>query len=198
MIRGILLAAGRGTRFGTDKLMQPIQMDTDPNEVSPTPRSIGLVSASTLISSLPNSIAVCRPEQSLLREQLTELGFDVKTSDQADQGMGFSLATAVAACEPTDNMLICLADMPYVKAITLEKIAMLLGSGAALVQPLYQQKPGNPVGISHRFRQLLLEPGGDFGARKLLKQHAEEVSYLEVDDPGVVMDIDRPEDLNQL
>ena len=196
MIRGILLAAGRGTRFGTDKLMQPIQIEHDSNGVNPTPRSIALVSGSTLIASLPDSIAVCRPEQTLLRQQLTEQGFDVRTSDRADQGMGFSLAAAVAACEETDDMVVCLADMPYIKAITIEKIAMVLGSGAALVQPLYQQKPGNPVGINHRFRQLLLEPSGDFGARKLLKQHAGEVSYLEVTDPGVVMDIDRPDDLH--
>ena len=177
--------------------MQPIQIEHHSKETNPTPRSIALVSGSILISSLPDSIAVCRPEQTLLRQQLAELGFDVRTSDRADQGMGFSLATAVAACEESDDMVICLADMPYIKAITIEKIAMILGSGAALVQPVYQQKPGNPVGINHRFRQLLLEPSGDFGARKLLKQHAEEISYLEVTDPGVVMDIDRPGDLQQ-
>ena len=197
MIRGILLAAGRGTRFGTDKLMQPITIAGDLDSSGVNPPSIALVTASRLIATLPDSIAVCRPEQTLLQQQLADLGFAIEICDRAELGMGFSLATGVAACDATDDLLVCLADMPYVKAATLEKIVMVLQTGAALVQPVYQQQPGNPVAINHRFRPQLLEPEGDFGARQLLKQYADEIAYLEVTDAGVVMDIDRPEDLNQ-
>lgn len=185
VIRGILLAAGRGNRFGGDKLMQLL----------PDGQTIALAAAKTLIGVLPNAIAVCRPEQVLLRQQLLDAGFQVETCDQADQGMGFTLATAVAASGKKEDLLVVLADMPFVTTDTLGKLILALEAGATLVQPVYRQTPGNPVGVSYRFRSQLLKPSGDFGARELLKRYAEEVAYLVVDDPGVIQDIDRPGDL---
>ena len=185
MIRGVLLAAGRGSRFGADKLMQPLSNG----------QTVATTSARTLISRLPTSIAVCRPEQHALREQLAELGFQVEICDQADQGMGYTLASAVAAAEDQADLLVALADMPFIRPETLQKLLIPLQAGADLIQPRYNQTPGNPVGINHRFREQLLQPSGDFGARQLLKQHRNQITYVDVDDPGVLQDIDRPEDL---
>jgi molybdenum cofactor cytidylyltransferase len=185
MIRGLLLAAGRGKRFGADKLMQPLADG----------RPVALAAAQTLITELPGAIAVCRPQQRLLIEQLIELGFKVETCDQADLGMGYSLATAVAACGAGDDLLVALADMPYVTPETLRKLTAALQTGAQLVRPVYDDRPGNPVGINHRFRQQLLQPTGDEGARVLLRRHKNSTQLIAVNDPGVVLDIDRPEDL---
>ena len=127
--------------------------------------------------------------------QLLDAGFQVETCDQADRGMGFTLATAVAASGKKDDLLVVLADMPFVTIDTLGKLILALQAGAPLVQPIYGQTPGNPVGISYRFRSQLLKPSGDFGARELLKRYAEKISYVAVDDPGVIQDIDRPGDL---
>ncbi|RLA05106.1 MAG: nucleotidyltransferase family protein [Gammaproteobacteria bacterium] len=185
MVRGVLLAAGRGRRFGADKLMQPLEDG----------RTLALTSAQTLIDVLPGAIAVCRSEQTLLKQQLEGLGFQVKICDQADQGMGFTLATAVAASGAQDNFLVALADMPFVKAETLQKLVLALQSGAALTQPRFGGRAGNPVGVGRRFRDQLIDAQGDFGARQLLRQHANEIAYIDVDDPGILQDIDRPEDL---
>jgi len=185
VVRGILLAAGRGKRFGADKLMQPLADG----------QTVALTAARTLITELSGAIAVCRPEQSLLRQQLRGLGFQVELCEQADRGMGFTLAAAVAACDDQDDLLVALADMPFVQGETLQQLITALQSGATLVQPRFNQLPGNPVGLSHRFRAQLLDPQGDFGARQLLRQHADEITYIDVNDPGVLQDIDRPEDL---
>ncbi len=185
MVRGILLAAGRGNRFGADKLMQPLTEG----------RSVALAAADTLINALPGSIAVCRPEQSRLIEQLLEIGFRVETCEQADRGMGFTLATAACATGEQENLLIALADMPFIELATIQQIVAALEAGAKLVQPRYHGQPGNPVGLNYSFRQRLLAPQGDFGARQLLKQRAAEITYIDLDDPGILRDIDRPEDL---
>ncbi len=109
--------------------------------------------------------------------------------------MGFSLATAVKATDPMDDLIIALADMPYVSKSTIAELSRRLTRGAVLVQPLYQGKPGNPIGISHHFRQQLLAPQGDFGARHLLRQQSKLIERFEANDAGVIRDIDYPNDL---
>ena len=195
MIRGILLAAGRGSRFGADKLLHPLPDAPDTPRSAPPAQTIATAAAVTLIEVIPDCVAVCRPEQKALITQLRAIGYQVTTCVDADQGMGFSLATAVEATDPIDDLIIALADMPYVSKSTIAEISRRLTRGAVLVQPLYQGKPGNPVGISRHLRQQLLAPQGDFGARHLLRQQSELLERFEVDDAGVIRDIDYPDDL---
>ena len=75
------------------------------------------------------------------------------------------------------------------------RIKQAIENGAYIVVPVYQGKRGHPVGFSSLFRQALLSLQGDVGAREILRQHADEITYLECDDPGVLFDVDVPEDL---
>ena len=71
MIVGILLAAGRATRFGGDKLVAPlVQAAAD---IAPgTP--IGVASALHLVAALPRSLAVVRPGDARLAAALDATG----------------------------------------------------------------------------------------------------------------------------
>jgi molybdenum cofactor cytidylyltransferase len=184
-ICGILLAAGASKRFGSDKLLHPL--------IGQTP--VALASLANLRAAIPHVIAVVRPGAPVLEHRLSEAGAAVILCVNADEGMGASLATAVAASGDVAGWVIALADMPYIRPETIGKIVASLTAGAAIVAPAYRGERGHPVGISARFRAQLEALRGDEGARAVLMQNAGLVKLIEVDDPGVCRDIDTPGDL---
>jgi molybdenum cofactor cytidylyltransferase len=186
---GVLLAAGQSSRFGHNKLLHPL-IDNIP---------MLLLSAEKLSRILPGSIVVINSELISLRSQLESLGLNVVVNDQAEQGMGSSIACAIRASESINSdaggWLIMLADMPYIETRTIEMLARQLEQGANLVAPIYRQQRGHPVGFSRLYKNELLGLNQDTGARDILKKHHRELSLLPVDDEGVLIDIDRPADI---
>ncbi len=73
-----------------------------------------------------------------------------------------------------------------------------LVAGRDLVAPSYQGRRGHPVGIARRFREDLLAFDGDRGAGPLLKRHAETLTLIQCEGPGILLDIDTPNDLRSL
>jgi len=90
-----------------------------------------------------------------------------------------------------------LADMPFIRPETIRTVAKALHDGAAIAAPSFQGRRGHPVGFARRFYEELSSLHGDNGARQFLEQHPEWVKVFEVDDPGVVRDIDEPSDLER-
>lgn len=186
-ICGILLAAGASTRFGADKLLQPLH-DRTP---------IGLAALAHLRAAIPHVIAVVRPGAPLLAERLSEAGATVILCANAADGMGASLAAAVGASGDAAGWVIALADMPYIQPQTIAKVAASLAAGAAIAAPAYRGERGHPVGLSSRFCDQLKALRDDEGARSILKLNSSLLTLIEVDDPGVCRDIDTPEDLRR-
>jgi molybdenum cofactor cytidylyltransferase len=73
-----------------------------------------------------------------------------------------------------------------------------MAQGAALVVPTFAGRRGHPVGFDGRFREHLLALSGDAGARAVLATQGSAVYQLEVDDPGVVQDVDTQADAARL
>jgi len=118
----------------------------------------------------------------------------VEAADHA-LGMGCSLAAAARVAPPHWlAVLVCLGDMPFVRASTLIAIAQR-ASAAAIVRPCYQQRPGNPVLWGRRHFGELAGLTGDQGGRALFARHP--VTLLDCDDPGVEIDVDTPEALER-
>jgi molybdenum cofactor cytidylyltransferase len=113
--------------------------------------------------------------------------------------MGASLACAArraAQLTPdADGYLVALGDMPFIRRSSIAAVRDALAGGAALVAPYFHSRRGHPVGLSKKFSRELLALKGDEGARQLLAAHASELVKIPLGDPGVIRDIDRPEDL---
>jgi molybdenum cofactor cytidylyltransferase len=60
---------------------------------------------------------------------------------------------------------------------------------------MHAGRRGHPVGLHRRWAGELGGLRGDRGARDLLARNVEEIVTIETDDPGVLLDIDRPTDL---
>jgi molybdenum cofactor cytidylyltransferase len=156
---------------------------------------IALTAARKLKTVAARCVAVVRPGADELSALLAAEGLQVAVCTRADEGMGASLACAVEAAGEAAGYMIALADMPFIRPSTLLAVRDSLGNGVHIVAPYFRARRGHPVGISGRFRAELLAASGDEGAKKLLEAHAGELVKIPVGDPGVIRDIDRPEDL---
>jgi len=185
---GILLAAGQGSRFGGDKLLAKLADGTP----------IGVRSARNLRSAIEDVIAVTRPGDDLLSTSLQACDVVVETCPRAHEGMGASLAHAVRASADAGGWVVALADMPQIRPDTIRLIVAALERGAGIVAPAYRGERGHPVGFAGRFGPALMGLGGDAGARDILRGHRDSVELIEVDDPGVLADIDTPAALERI
>ena len=64
--------------------------------------------------------------------------------------------------------------------------------------PIHHGERGHPVGFAASLREDLLALRGDAGARGVLQRYAAEVVTVEVDDPGILQDVDTHDDLKNL
>ena len=118
-------------------------------------------------------------------------GFGAQSLVIRSNGLGHSLAQAVTQCPTRRGWLVALGDMPYLRRDTLERIAAAI-QAQRLVVPVYQGQRGHPRGIGADFGPLLRVLTGERGAQALFDSPS--VIELEVDDPAVLQDVDRPED----
>ena len=181
-IVGLLLAAGSATRFGSDKLSHAL-----PHGVP-----IAVQAARHLAAALPRIVAVVKPGAGVLAQALAPI-CEVIVCENAAEGMGASLACAAHAAGKADGYLVALGDMPFVRPSSIVAVHDALAAGAPLVAPYFRARRGHPVGISGAFYEDLLQLKGDEGAKRLFATHP--VTKIPVGDPGVIRDIDRPEDL---
>jgi molybdenum cofactor cytidylyltransferase len=88
------------------------------------------------------------------------------------------------------GVLFTLVDHPSVK---LETIDALLRAGSALLRvPRYQGRNGHPIWFSRALIPEFLALAESGAARDVVHAHAAEIEYLDVEDPGVLADIDDP------
>jgi molybdenum cofactor cytidylyltransferase len=114
------------------------------------------------------------------------------------EGMSASLKAGIAAV-PVEcgAAMICLGDMPFVRAQTLDLLAEAYdpASGLAALFPAYEGKRGNPALLTRSLFADILRLSGDQGARALLHAIPDRVCEIAVDDQGVLRDVDRPDAL---
>jgi molybdenum cofactor cytidylyltransferase len=193
-IVGVLLAAGRGTRFGGAKLLAPLPRDCH-GIAAGTP--IGVAAAMHLVAALAESIAVVRPQDLQVSALLRATGIRVVECRDADNGMGASLACGVAAVSDADGWVVALADMPWIAPQTITAVADAIANGADIAAPSYRAERGHPVGFAKRHYAALRALRGDEGARAVVARAKEQVTLVELDDAGVVRDVDTPNDLTR-
>lgn len=184
---GVLLAAGSSTRFKTNKLLH----------ILPNGKTILEQSAQTLIKLCPDSIAIVN-DNSAINDTLSDLGFRVFVNQFAEKGLGSSIACAVSHSANANGWLLCLADMPFIKPHTFNLVLKNIANNKMIIAPTYKQQRGHPVYVSHHFYHELIHLDQDYGARYIIKNNRDDLILIDVDDSGILKDIDKPDDLNGL
>ncbi len=192
MIGGVLiLAAGESTRFGEDKRRARLPV-TDHTLLEATIDRYRSVFAHLRV--------VLREGEDKLAMSAGLGPHEVIYSSRAAGGMGYSLADGIAAVADWDYAFIALADMPFVHESTLKTLCQAMesesrGAQRAIIAPAVAGRQGHPVGFSTALFRELEQLTGDAGARDVVHHHKDSVVRIELEDPGIFQDVDRPEDL---
>ncbi len=188
-LRILILAAGSARRFGSDKRRKRLYGSTKLLQATVEAYLDSGFSTTLLLST--------RSDDDDLAEFFAAYPVQIFRCRNAEQGMGATLAEAVAKYRETEAVAVALGDMPLIQGTTIRELAARLRPGT-IVHPLYRSRRGHPVFFSSKFFPELMRLGGDRGAASILEAHQDACIAVSVDDPGVCQDVDTPEALEEL
>ncbi len=191
-VAAIVLAAGCSTRIGgTNKLLA---------EIGGVPILVRVIDALRSSQARP-IIVVTGYEAKEIEQALTSVSITCVLNPDFASGLSSSLRRGLAALpKDSEAVLICLGDMPQVKATHIDQLidAFDPAQGRAICVPTWRQQRGNPVLWARHFVPEMMQLSGDHGAHQLFERHRDVLHYVEMSDAGVLLDVDTPEDLKAL
>jgi CTP:molybdopterin cytidylyltransferase MocA len=182
---GVIPSAGASVRMGLPKGLLPVRGE------SFLRRTVGALRAG---GCAPVLVVVAEGEHGLAAEA-EAAGARVLVNPHPGEGPITSLRLALAALgESVAGLAYLPVDHPMVRA---ETVARLLDAAravrASLTVPTHAGKRGHPAIFGAALFPELADPGLVGGARTVVHRHLERALKLEVDDPGVLVDIDTPD-----
>ncbi len=189
-VPGIILAAGRSLRMGKNKLLLPFRGKP----------ILQHVIDAALQSSLSPLILVLGSDSDAIRSQVDSGTAFVIENKDFSRGYGSSLQVGLGALSnPCAGVMFLLGDQPLVTVTTIEKLIMAFqAEPERWVAPSWNGQRGNPVITPASWFDRIFALKGDTGPREHLKDPSARLKLVDVDDRGVVFDIDSPEDYDRL
>ncbi|QDP00978.1 NTP transferase domain-containing protein [Thalassotalea sp. PS06] len=191
----IVLAAGFSKRFGSDKRFHPLQLS---NKETVQSKPLLQATLDSIVPQFQHIVVVHRFEDEDILALLKHYPVNAVAAPKAPIGLGVSLATAakyiLEKTQPPKRLMVFLGDMPNIKHATIEQLlAQSAKSPDAVVRPRYQGKSGHPVCLPATFLKALTSLNRDEGAAALIQTSNCPVLRVDVNDSGVLFDIDTPE-----
>ncbi len=185
-----ILAAGASQRFGSDdKLMalwrgKPLLAQTLAT-YHPIP--------------LTERFAIVRKSASPVAELCRASGYQILENNDADSGIASSIVLAANDCCDADGLMIALGDMPSIKRGTVNALITAFESAApnSIVAPTSKNRRGHPVIFSTDYLPELKALHGDHGAGEVIEEYNKNFVAVPVDDAGIFIDFDRPDDFDR-
>ena len=194
-LEAVVLAGGAGARFGGGKLTHPWRdgalIDGALAAAFAAPvRTVTVVTgADSGVEAAARAFAERIGDASRLRI--------VHCEDHAE-GMGATLRTGIASLPPdAAGAYVFLGDMPAIPRSILPALAAALGAGVPAAAPRHDGQRGHPVLFSAALFPQLRTLTGDQGARDVLRALGDGLVLVDTDDPGVLFDVDRPDQLER-
>lgn len=188
MIAGLLLAAGRSSRFGADKLLALV--DGAP---------VLFWSASTLAADVDALFLVVPPDAASLVLALGGVNAVTVEHARRDDGLASSIRAGLAALpEQVEAVVIALGDQPFVAPGVVRRLRERWSAGdVTAVAPRYRDGRGHPVLFGRSAFAALRALEGDAGARTLLESLGPRLALVDVDE-AMPADVDTPHALREL
>lgn len=198
MVSAIVLAAGTSSRMGSLKQLLLYRGRTLLQHVIETLSR----------SKVDKIVVVLGHRQAEVAETLEGLPVHLVINENYADGQSSSVKAGLKALlglrslkapgNSREGVLFVLGDQPLLKTETINLLIDNFIAKGGIVAPYYHGTRGNPVlfDLSYLSEFELLQ--GDTGAREIINRHSDELHKIEVTDPGIIMDIDTPEDLDLL
>mgnify|MGYP000856611599 CR=1 FL=1 len=188
-IEAIILAAGYSSRATTFKMSLPLGQQTVLEHT-----------LSKFAGVCNRVIVVAGYKQNIIEAIVTDLikkntySFELKFvfNESFDQGMFSSIQRG---CQEVNapSFFITPGDCPLVKRKTIQLLAEEKG---IIVVPSHNFKAGHPIKLTNAIKNQILKASPDSNLREILQNH--EKTYLNVGDPGVLIDLDTSEDYKKV
>lgn len=183
-LAAIVLAAGAGTRFGGNKLSAPFRGEPLVAHAIRAARAAPV--ERVIVVQAPGLDAGGRGDAGPPVEALL-----LHSTAQSE-----TLRAGIAAAGEAEGVFVFLGDMPLVPHHVAARLAAILGSHFAAL-PRFNGQPGHPVLLSRRACAHIGQLEGDQGAGRLLRAR-KDIAFLDCEDEGVVLDVDRVDDIARL
>ena len=128
-----------------------------------------------------------------VRAALSGQQVEIRHNPDFAEGLSTSLRAGIEALgEEVDGAFVMLGDMPRVTSAHLRRIAAAFapGDGRAIAVPTVRGRWGNPLLWARRFFPAMAMLDGDRGARLIAAGHPDCIVEVEMDDDGVLLDVD--------
>jgi len=189
-VAAVILAAGMASRMGGAKQLLRLGEHTVLEHVLENVRTSGV----------GDLVLVLGHAAETIRKSIDAKNLNILVNDAYREGMGSSLRTGVSALPAEiDAAFIVLADQPFVQPSTLRLLMdRYRESNAQIVIPMYKGFRGNPVLLDRSVFPEVMALTGDIGCRAIFGNHLEGIVKVPVEDLGILLDVDSPEDFDRL
>ncbi len=189
----IVLAAGASRRFGSDKRFA----------LTPAGTSLIQATVSALAGHVDELYIAIRSDDVIddsWPRSNSAAAIHYVRAPRAEEGMGCSLADAVRQLPPGCDVLVALADMPFIQSATVGRLVQHFRHSSKSAPIVFPQLAGSmvrghPVIFHYGYRGELEALQGDKGASGIILCHRDALDPMVVEDRGVLADIDQPADL---
>ena len=187
MISGILLAAGESRRMGSPKALLPYQGQTFIERICTAFFSAGVEELIVVLGAWEDKLRPALPRHPALRTVV---------NPQYKLGQLSSLVCGLGALSPdSEAAVVNLVDHPLVRAETITAlIASFRTDPVPIIIAAHQGKRGHPVLFSRQVYVELLAAPLEKGAKVVVRKDPARVRQVPLDDPGIVADIDTPQE----
>jgi molybdenum cofactor cytidylyltransferase len=182
-LAAIVLAAGKGSRFGGRKLTSRWE---DGLLID------GAIRAA-LAAPVEDVVVVTGADPKVIEAAQAHLDprLRITYAEHHARGMSASLKAGLEALHPgMDGVYIFLGDMPAIPQEVLAPLAEAVDNGAPAAAPVFHGRRGHPVLIASALFDMLMDLQGDNGAGGLLNALGTQVVTIPTADEGVVFDVD--------
>ncbi|MCK9414209.1 MAG: NTP transferase domain-containing protein [Prolixibacteraceae bacterium] len=185
-VTAIVLAAGKSTRMGQQKLLMPFEGKS----------MIATVAGKIAGTGSSRTIVVTGSDRNKIEKELEAFPVLFVDNERYEEGMLTSVQAGVAAAgTETDGYLILLGDQPMVsKAVINRLIIVFQKGGKGLLIPVFKGKRGHPVLIGSKYTDEIKTLNPEIGLRELFLNHPDDILEIEVESEDVLKDIDTPDD----
>ncbi len=189
MIAAIVLAGGSSSRMGRSKPLIRL------GDLPLLRHVIDRLKESTV----DDVVVVLGYDSATIRQAVSLEGVRVVENPEYADGMSTSIRAGLRAVrDDAEAALIVLGDQPLVSSKTINRIVdYFRDRKPGILIPVFRGFQGNPVLIARRLFPEMSRITGDTGCRAIFDDHPTDIETIEVDDAGVLIDIDTPEDLER-
>jgi molybdenum cofactor cytidylyltransferase len=185
-VAGLILAAGKSERMGRPKALLPFLGSCFLTHVLTEAAHSNLTDVKVVLGHHAEGILQALPEIKLR----TLVNPDYHNGQLSSLQCGLRHFTSAGL----DGVMVFLIDHPMIhRGLVNQLIESFSQNDSSIVIPSFEHRRGHPMILGVKLFTELLAAPLDQGAVSVVRKHSYEILHLEVNEPGVLVDIDTPE-----